>query len=91
MSKIVLLLFEVPLADGKLRNLGQNFLTVQASSLGRLSVIWKPTPRRSSSLRFGGWQEQLGHSSVKLTVDTYCHRMPGRNREAMDRLPSFAD
>jgi integrase len=32
-------------------------------------------------------QNQLGHSSIKLTVDTYTHWMPGRNREAMDRLP----
>ena len=32
-------------------------------------------------------QKQLGHSSIKLTVDTYCHWMPGKNREAMDRLP----
>ena len=32
-------------------------------------------------------KDQLGHSSIKLTVDTYCHWMPGKNREAMDRLP----
>jgi integrase len=36
-------------------------------------------------------QKQLGHSSIKLTVDTYCHRMPGKNREAMDRLPVPVD
>ena len=24
---------------------------------------------------------------IKLTVDTYTHWMPGKNREAMDRLP----
>ncbi|MGW8179638.1 MAG: hypothetical protein ACWGQW_12900 [bacterium] len=30
---------------------------------------------------------RLGHSSIKLTVDTYAHWMPGKNREAMDRLP----
>ena len=34
-------------------------------------------------------QKQLGHSSIKLTVDTYCHWMPGKNREAMDRLPTL--
>ena len=33
-------------------------------------------------------QNQLGHSTIKLTVDTYTHWMPGKNREAMDRLPS---
>ena len=32
-------------------------------------------------------QKQLGHSSITLTVDTYTHWMPGKNREAMDRLP----
>jgi integrase len=32
-------------------------------------------------------QKQLGHSTIKLTVDTYTHWMPGKNREAMDRLP----
>ena len=30
---------------------------------------------------------QLGHSTIKLTADTYKHWMPGKNREAMDRLP----
>ena len=35
-------------------------------------------------------QKQLGHSSIKLTVDTYTHWMPGKNREAMDRLPVLA-
>jgi integrase len=34
-------------------------------------------------------QEQLGHTSIKLTVDTYTHWMPGKNREAMDRLPAL--
>jgi len=28
-------------------------------------------------------------SDMKFTVDTYCHWMPGKNREAMDRLPSL--
>ena len=32
-------------------------------------------------------QSQLGHSTIKLTEDTYTHWIPGRNREAMDRLP----
>ena len=34
-------------------------------------------------------QQQLGHSSIKLTVDTYTHWMPGKDREAMDRLPAL--
>lgn len=31
-------------------------------------------------------REQLGHSSIKLTVDTYGHLVPGANRDAVDRL-----
>lgn len=31
-------------------------------------------------------QEQLGHSSIKVTVDTYGHLIPGANRTAVDRL-----
>ena len=36
-------------------------------------------------------KDQLGHSSIKLTVDTYTHWIPGSNREAMDRLPTATD
>lgn len=32
-------------------------------------------------------KEQLGHSSIKRTVDVYGHLVPGANREALDRLP----
>jgi integrase len=31
-------------------------------------------------------REQLGHSSIKLTVDTYGHLIPGANRQAVHRL-----
>ena len=31
-------------------------------------------------------QEQLGHSSVQVTVDVYGHLIPGANRDAVDRL-----
>jgi integrase len=31
-------------------------------------------------------QEQLGHSSIKMTCDTYGHLVPGGNRQAVDRL-----
>ena len=34
-------------------------------------------------------KEQLGHSSIKLTVDVYAHLQPGANREAVNRLPSL--
>ena len=33
-------------------------------------------------------KDQLGHSSIKLTVDVYAHLQPGANREAMNRLPT---
>src|SRR5262245_5062207 len=32
-------------------------------------------------------KEQMGHSSIKITVDVYEHLVPGANRQAMNRLP----
>lgn len=32
-------------------------------------------------------KEQLGHSSIKITVDVYGHLVPGANRQAVNRLP----
>ncbi len=32
-------------------------------------------------------KEQLGHSSIKITVDIYGHLVPGANRQAVNRLP----
>ena len=34
-------------------------------------------------------KEQLGHSSIKITGDTYGHLIPGSNRQAVNRLPSL--
>jgi integrase len=34
-------------------------------------------------------KEQLGHSSIRLTVDTYGHLTPGSNRQAVNKLPSL--
>jgi integrase len=31
-------------------------------------------------------RDQLGHSSIKLTVDTYGHLIPGSNRAAVEKL-----
>ena len=31
-------------------------------------------------------KEQMGHSSIQITVDTYGHLVPGANRQAVDRL-----
>jgi integrase len=34
-------------------------------------------------------RDQLGHHSIKLTVDTYGHWLPGSNRQAVDRLDAI--
>ena len=34
-------------------------------------------------------RDQLGHSSIAITVDTYGHLVPGSNRAAVDRLDSI--
>ena len=31
-------------------------------------------------------KEQMGHSSIKVTVDSYGHLVPGANRAAVNRL-----
>jgi integrase len=31
-------------------------------------------------------KEQMGHSSIQITVDVYGHLVPGGNRAALDRL-----
>jgi integrase len=32
-------------------------------------------------------KDQLGHASIKMTVDVYGHLVPGANRQAVNRLP----
>ena len=32
-------------------------------------------------------KEQLGHSSIKVTVDIYCNWIPDNNRQAVNHLP----
>jgi integrase len=34
-------------------------------------------------------RDQLGHSSIKMTVDVYGHFIPGANRQAVNKLPSL--
>ena len=34
-------------------------------------------------------KDQLGHGSIRMTVDTYGHLVPGANRQAVDKLPSL--
>jgi integrase len=34
-------------------------------------------------------RDQLGHTSIKTTVDIYGHLVPGANRQAVNRLPSL--
>ena len=36
-------------------------------------------------------KEQMGHSSIQVTVDLYCHWIPGSNRQAVDRLDETVD
>ena len=36
-------------------------------------------------------KEQLGHSSIMMTVDVYGHLEPGRNRDAVNQLPTIED
>jgi hypothetical protein len=52
-------------------------------------------PRLAAYLGFSAYPEgeslayvrdQLGHSSIKITVDTYGHLVPGANKAAVDRL-----
>ena len=35
-------------------------------------------------------KEQMGHSSINVTVDIYGHLVPGGNRQAVDRLDDMA-
>ncbi|MCI0443028.1 site-specific integrase [bacterium] len=35
-------------------------------------------------------KEQLGHSSIRVTVDIYGHLVPGANRQAVNKIPSIA-
>jgi integrase len=35
-------------------------------------------------------QQQLGHASIKMTVDTYTHLIPGAGRQALAALPGIA-
>ena len=32
-------------------------------------------------------KDQLGHSTVRMTVDDYGHLIPGANRQAVNKLP----
>jgi hypothetical protein len=34
-------------------------------------------------------KDQLGHSSIKITVDVYGHFIPGANQQAVNRLPTI--
>ena len=36
-------------------------------------------------------QEMLGHSNIRITMDTYSHVQEGMQREAVDRLGSLVN
>jgi hypothetical protein len=44
---------------------------------------WKEVPEKESPAYV---QQQLGHASIQLTVDTYGHLVPASNRSAVDKL-----
>src|SRR5438093_8731976 len=35
-------------------------------------------------------KDQLGHSSIQMTVDVYGHLIPGMNKQAVDKLDDHA-
>ena len=45
----------------------------------------------SNGESFAYVKEQLGHSSIKMTIDTYTHLEPGSNRQAVNKLPTIKD
>ena len=51
-----------------------------------LKFIRSPLP-----ISFSYMKDQLGHSSISMTIDVYGHLVPGANRAAMDRLPTVED
>jgi integrase len=42
--------------------------------------------RRQNSESIVYEKDQLGHHSIKVTVDVYGHLVPGANKAAVDRL-----
>ncbi len=36
-------------------------------------------------------KDQMGHSSIQITVDQYGHLIPGGNKQAVDRLDSVVE
>ncbi len=78
--------------------------TGRRDALLHLLVGGKPQPIRNQSLRhtysslliqngepLAYIRDQLGHSSIKMTVDVYGHLEPGRNRQAVNKLPTETD
>jgi hypothetical protein len=35
-------------------------------------------------------KDQLGHSGITITVNTYTYWIPGTNRQVVDKLPSIS-
>jgi len=60
---------------------------------GLAFALWT-CPRRLTLLLQNGEslayvRDQLGHSSIRMTVDTYGHLVPGANRQAVNKLPAL--
>jgi hypothetical protein len=76
-----------PISDRPKRLLRSNLGTYLAVIvLAGKDLLWSdPTTHCGVNLAYV--KDQLGHSSIKLTVDVYGHSVPGANRDALDRLP----
>ena len=79
---------EKPMDDSKVRKVFAKLLT-KAGLAQRNPHFLRHTfasllLQQGESLKYV--QEQMGHSSIKMTADTYGHLVPGGNRQAVDRL-----
>jgi integrase len=61
------------------------FAFARRSVIGGSTTSGIPT-RAISFSRENRVRDQLGHSSIQITVDVYGHLVPGGNRVAVDRL-----
>ena len=85
-------LFQTPIATqidpSNLRKLFDRLLT--DAKMRRVSFMTCARPLQSLLLQNGESpayvKEQMGHSSIQVTVDIYGHLVPGGNRQAVDRL-----
>jgi len=51
-------------------------------------IVLRPSYRSQDGASLAYVKEQMGHSSIQVTVDTYAHLIPGANVNWVDRLDS---